>query len=94
MEITATVTDIWSNDPLTDLRLDKGGLQNPSVDEKEGCRDCEWKYWCAGGCPALTYRATGRFDVKSPNCNIYKALFPEVLRLEEMRIRKYTPVMA
>jgi hypothetical protein len=36
-----------------------------------------------------TYRATGRYDVKSPNCNIYKALFPEALRLEGLRLLKY-----
>jgi len=36
-----------------------------------------------------TYRATGRYDVKSPHCNIYQALFPEVLRLEGLRLLKY-----
>jgi len=45
--------------------------------------------WCAGGCPLATYRATGRYDVKSPNCNIYRALFPEALRLEGLRLLKY-----
>ncbi len=45
--------------------------------------------WCAGGCPALTYRVTGRFDVRSPNCRIYQALFPEVLRLEGLRLLQY-----
>ncbi|MCS6937773.1 MAG: SPASM domain-containing protein [Roseiflexus sp.] len=59
------------------------------VDEKEGCRTCTWRYWCAGGCPALTYRVTGRYDVKSPNCRIYQALFPEALRLEGMRVLRY-----
>jgi uncharacterized protein len=59
------------------------------VIEKEGCKTCEWKNWCAGGCPLATHRATGRYDVKSPNCNIYKALFPEALRLEGLRLLKY-----
>ena len=54
-----------------------------------GCRDCEWKYWCAGGCPLTTYRATGRYDVKSPNCNIYKAIYPQAMRLEGLRLLKY-----
>ena len=92
MEIEHSITDISVSDPLAIVRADTIHLQNPSVDEKEGCRDCEWKYWCAGGCPALTYRATGRFDVKSPNCNIYKALFPAVLRLEALRLLKYSDV--
>lgn len=34
----------------------------------------------------VAYRATGRYDRKSPNCNIYKAIFPEVLRLEGLRL--------
>jgi uncharacterized protein len=86
MEIERPITSIYANDPLGDLRQDRLGIQNLSVEEKEGCRDCEWKYWCAGGCPVLTYRATGRYDVKSPNCRIYKALYPQLLRLEGLRL--------
>lgn len=88
MEIERPITSIYADDPLGDLRRDRLGIQNLRVDEKEGCRDCEWKYWCAGGCPVLTYRATGRYDVKSPNCRIYKALYPQLLRLEGLRLLK------
>ena len=88
MEIERNVGDIWAEDPLGLIRADQIGIRNISVDEKEGCRDCEWKYWCAGGCPALTFRATGRFDVKSPNCRIYKAIYPEMLKLEGLRLLK------
>ena len=31
----------------------------------------------------------GRYDVKSPNCNIYKTLYPEALRLEGLRLIEY-----
>jgi uncharacterized protein len=86
MEIERPVTTILAEDPLAIVRADKAGLQNLSVEEKEGCKTCEWKYWCAGGCPALTFRATGRFDVKSPNCRIYKAIYPQLLRLEGLRL--------
>jgi uncharacterized protein len=89
MEIERSITDVTSPDPLRLIQLDQIGIQNISVDEKEGCRECTWRYWCAGGCPALTYRVTGRYDVKSPNCRIYQALFPEVLRLEGLRLLKY-----
>lgn len=92
MELERTVTDIGAADPLRFIQLDRIGIQNPVVDEKEGCRECEWRYWCAGGCPALTFRVTGRYDVKSPNCNIYKTLFPEILRLEGLRLLKYSGV--
>jgi len=90
MEIERSITDVSMPDPLKLIQLDQIGIQNVSVDEKEGCRECTWKYWCAGGCPALTYRVTGRYDIKSPNCRIYKALFPEVLRLEGLRLLKYS----
>ncbi|MEZ4731997.1 MAG: radical SAM protein [Caldilineaceae bacterium] len=88
MEIERPITSIYADDPLGELRRDRLGIQNLPVDEKEGCRTCEWKYWCAGGCPVLTYRTTGRYDVKSPNCRIYKALYPQLLRLEGLRLLK------
>jgi uncharacterized protein len=89
MHIRKPITDVHVADPLAVIRADQIGIQNISVEEKEGCKTCEWKHWCAGGCPLATYRATGRYDVKSPNCNIYKALFPEALRLEGLRLLKY-----
>jgi len=72
-----------------------GPLHNIHVDDKEGCRNCPWRYRCAGGCPIMTWRATGRTDIKSPDCHIYQALLPAALRLEGLRILKargYTPV--
>jgi uncharacterized protein len=94
MDITDTVTTIDADNPLQAIREHRQGVQGVSVDDKEGCRTCEWRYWCSGGCPMLTYRLTGRSDIKSPNCAIYKALFPEALRLEALRLLKYeTPLM-
>lgn len=89
MHIRKPVTNIHLTDPLALIRADQIGIQNLPVMEKEGCKDCEWKHWCTGGCPLATHRATGRYDVKSPNCNIYKALYPEALRLEGLRLIKY-----
>lgn len=65
-----------------------GPIRNLSVDEKSGCRECSYRYRCAGGCPLETFRATGRWDVQSPNCNIYKTLLPQALRLEGLRLMK------
>lgn len=94
MAITQTLTTIHADDPLQAIREDRDGVQGLPVDEKEGCRACEWRYWCRGGCPMLTYRLTGRSDIKSPNCAIYKALFPEALHLEALRLLKYeSPVI-
>lgn len=63
-------------------------IHNVPVDDKEGCKTCPFRYRCSGGCPLETYRLTGRWDVKSPHCNIYKALYPLALRLEGLRIMK------
>jgi uncharacterized protein len=89
MEVERPVTNIAAEDPLGVLRADQTGLQNPPVDEKKDCRDCIWRYACAGGCPLATYRSTGRYDVKSPNCRIYQALYPRVLRLEGLRLLRW-----
>jgi len=86
MDIEHPVTDVSALDPLAEVRAATRGIQNLSVDEKEECSSCEWRYWCSGGCPLATYRSTGRYDAKSPNCAIYKALCPEILRLEGLRV--------
>jgi uncharacterized protein len=89
MEIERTIGDVFADDPLQLVRRDTTTALNLLVDEKEGCRDCTWRYWCSGGCSVATFRATGRYDVKSPNCNIYKAIYPRALRLEGLRLLKY-----
>ncbi|MEA3340104.1 MAG: SPASM domain-containing protein, partial [Chloroflexota bacterium] len=89
MDMGRTITDVNDPDPLTTMHKSTTGICNLSVDEKAECRDCQWRYWCAGGCSLQTYRATGRYDVQSPNCNIYRALYPEVLRLEGLRLLRY-----
>lgn len=94
MEIEQPITDSTVPDPLVNIRLYDEGFQNVSVDEKEGCRDCQWRYWCAGGCSLLTHRIMGRSDVKSPYCHVYKALYPEVLRLEGLRLIKWQTEIA
>jgi len=94
MEIERTLGDVFSEDPLLLVRQDTTTALNLLVDEKEGCRDCTWRYWCSGGCAVATFRATGRYDVKSPNCNIYKAIYPQALRLEGLRILKYAQAQA
>jgi uncharacterized protein len=89
MEIEKTLGDIFNDDPLRLVRQDRTTVLNLLVEEKEGCRDCSWRYWCSGGCSVATFRATGRYDIKSPNCNIYKAIYPRALRLEALRLLKY-----
>lgn len=88
MEIEKTIGNVFKSDPVDLIREDRT-LLNLAASEKEGCRSCTWKNWCSGGCSMATFRATGRFDVKSPNCRIYKALYPMALRLEALRLLKY-----
>lgn len=89
MDMANSVTAIHDPDPLARVRKSNDGICNLPVDDKAECRDCQWRYWCAGGCPLQTYRATGRYDARSPNCSIYRALYPEVIRLEGLRLLKY-----
>ncbi len=89
MHIHKAITTVDVIDPLVVIRSDIHGIQNISVEEKEICRSCEWKYWCTGGCSLATFKATGRYDISSPNCNIYRTLYPEVMRLEGLRLLRY-----
>jgi uncharacterized protein len=89
MEMDQPLTKIDDPDALERIRNSPLGTQNISVDQKAGCCECQWRYWCAGGCPKLTFRMTGRCDVPSPNCRIYQAVFPKILRLEGLRLLRF-----
>jgi uncharacterized protein len=86
MAMDAPVTDISVDNPLQEIKLDEHGVQNTAVEHKESCQACQWRYWCAGGCPILNFRLNGRSDSRSPNCEIYQTLIPEILRLEGLRL--------
>lgn len=40
----------------------------PAVDELDGCRDCDKRYLCGGGCRARAYMEYGRVDCRDPYC--------------------------
>lgn len=86
MHLDHPVADLNADDPLYLTAV--GPIHNLSVDEKEGCRDCSFRYRCTGGCALETFRATGRWDISSPHCNIYKTLYPQAMRLEGLRLLK------
>ncbi len=86
MQMDTPVASIEDNDPLTLVRQKDSGIQNLPVEDKSNCRKCQWKYWCAGGCPLSNFRSTGSFAGASPNCAIYKALLPVIMRLEGLRL--------
>jgi uncharacterized protein len=88
MDMAYPVTTIDADDPLAFVRADHDGIQNLAVEEKE-CGECLWRYRCAGGCPRLTFQRSGRYDAKSPLCEVYQAILPEIVRLEALRLIRY-----
>lgn len=84
MLIGQPVGDLAAADPLGLIR---GGIPlYQSVDQRAGCRECEWRHWCAGGCPVASMRAGASYGDRPPNCPIYLSLFPQLLRLEGLRL--------
>ncbi len=61
-------------------------LRNLPVDQRGECSRCPWRFWCAGGCPLHTFRLTGRWDLRSPYCRVYKTFIPRILKLEAQRL--------
>jgi uncharacterized protein len=92
MELGTTIGNIRTVDPVQAVRRDTTGIQNLLAEQKEGCRTCRWRNWCSGGCAVATFRATGRFDVQSPNCNIYQAIYPAALKLEGKRLLRFATI--
>ena len=92
MELGSTLGDVRRVDPVRAVRSDGAPIRNLLVDDKAGCRDCTWRHWCSGGCAVATFAATGRFDVRSPNCRIYKTIYPEAVRLEGLRLLAHARV--
>ncbi|MDX9832356.1 MAG: radical SAM protein [Anaerolineae bacterium] len=78
---------IGRDDPLSAIRMAAGAWRAMAVDERPGCGQCEWRYWCAGGCPLLSRLDAG----PSPYCRVYRAIIPELLRLEGLRLLKWGP---
>ena len=88
LDKTSTIQSTSSIGNYIPITPAKDKIHNISVEEKEGCKTCVYRYRCTGGCPLETHRATGRWDVKSPHCNIYQTLYPQALRLEGLRLLK------
>jgi len=85
MTLDQPAADVWAEDPLDFVRRSGAELHSVSVEQRAECRSCVWRYLCAGGCPLMADQADGR----SPYCNVYRALLPELLRLEGLRILKW-----
>lgn len=91
MNLTRAVGDVWHDDPLVAVQSTRDEFENVAVEQKNECKDCTWRYWCAGGCPLLALRSTGRSNAPSPYCQAYKVLYPELVRLEGLRLLRWQP---
>lgn len=75
---------------IVDTMIEKSIMpKSDNVDIIDDCKDCIWRYVCCGGCPLIIYQKYGNFRRKSPMCNIYKKLIPELIQLEAERISKF-----
>lgn len=59
---------------------------NPPIDQRNGCNICEWQVWCGGGCPIHAKNIMGTSNVSSPYCSVYKAIYPELVRLQALQL--------
>jgi len=60
---------IWRDSPATKA------FTNLNVDDIEGCRDCELKYICGGGCIGENYKTHGVLNRCSPLCEVFKKTY-------------------
>jgi uncharacterized protein len=85
MTLDRPAGDVWGDDPLSAVRRSGAEPRAAPVEHRRGCGSCVWRYVCGGGCPLMAVPGDGY----SLYCNVYQALFPELLRLEGLRILKW-----
>jgi uncharacterized protein len=73
-------SDLSQEDPLAALQS-RGQDVFHAVEEYATCRDCMWHTACSGGCPLLHETV-----LHDHYCQVYQALFPELVRLEGNRL--------
>lgn len=52
-----------------------------------GCRECEYKFLCGGGCRARAYLVTGHMQLPDPFCCMYKEFYKETFNAMIEKIR-------
>ncbi|MFQ6083728.1 MAG: radical SAM protein [Candidatus Aminicenantia bacterium] len=51
----------------------------PTVDEVEGCKNCNVRYFCGNGCWAHVYWQNGTFNHMSPYCNFFRNYYSTIV---------------
>ena len=73
-----TLAAIWRDQGSGPCRL--SDLRSVNVEELDGCRQCEARYFCGGGCRASAFAATGSYRGRDPvRCPTNKIIFRVIL---------------
>jgi uncharacterized protein len=67
---------------------------NLPIDHRDNCNSCEWRHWCAGGCSIHTKNIMGASNVSSPYCNVYKVVYPDLVRLQALQLLRADALIA
>jgi len=60
------------------VEINPNWFKNLSVDTFEVCSECEYRYFCGGGCRGETYLNTGSLYMNSPHCDDYRIFYNEL----------------
>lgn len=56
------------------------------VNHIEGCKECEFRFLCGGGCRARAYLVNGCIQSPDPFCSMYKGFYREIISAMKERI--------
>jgi uncharacterized protein len=73
-------------DLLTNVRHNNATFASGNAKHYEDCSQCYWRGSCAGACPLQTLSSCRRMEVKSPYCEIYKAVLPRILKIKGLQM--------
>ena len=58
------------------LKKEPTGISKFDINNIDECKDCHWRYICAGGCPLIN------LNKKSVYCEAYKIIIPHLIHLK------------
>jgi len=82
MGLTTPFSEYKENIDLLNLLNTHNVIPTTPRSEIDECNTCPWIYSCAGGCPLLRFASSGTYDSKSPYCEVFKVVIPEILRIK------------
>lgn len=89
MALAQPVGDIWEDDPLSVVRQAWSTRYGEVAERQTACSSCMWRNICRGGCPLLAQPVESQKGIPARYCKVYRAILPELLRLEGLRLLKW-----